>query len=106
MPFCKIACSFPGSQENADITPIKFREFTNKQQVPSGQWPQTFTVYIQVDSQSLPELLIKLFSYTPGDRIAVVCRPGFVINNSTSSVVCTSSGSWSRPLPACVKWDG
>ena len=50
--------------------------------------------------------MINVLSYSAGDKIAVVCRPGYLIINDTSAVVCTSRGSWSRTLPTCVEWEG
>ena len=55
-------------------------------------------------TEALRLLVNVVLSYNTGDRIAVLCRPGYVINQPSSSVQCTDQGVWSRPLPVCTKW--
>ena len=48
---------------------------------------------------------ILLSSYNVGERLAVICRPGYVISGQRSSVQCSPSGHWSAELPECLAWD-
>ena len=57
-----------------------------------------------LEEAAAQRLLLTTPSVLVGERLAVVCRPGYVINQSSSSVQCTDRGDWSRPLPACLKW--
>ena len=50
-------------------------------------------------------IMSSLSSYNVGERLAVICRPGFVISGQRSSVQCTASGHWSAELPECLAWD-
>ena len=43
-------------------------------------------------------------SYNVGERLAVVCRPGFVIAEGRSSVLCSAAGRWVGDMPRCVSW--
>ena len=44
------------------------------------------------------------FLYSVGDKIAVICKHGFMPASGTSTVHCLATGEWSSALPQCIDY--
>lgn len=44
-------------------------------------------------------------SFPPGTLLTYVCEPGYTANSPTS-IICTSTGTWSHQPPHCIRSNG